>query len=83
MMGNYGGGSDDDSIMYCDRNKGLGVPPTDHTDSVYDIDFDTREKKVRGRRCKNHPREFSRYVCLDHELVLCPRCLPSHKGCDF
>ena len=33
------GGSDDDSILYCDRNLGEGVPPEDHNESDWDIDF--------------------------------------------
>jgi hypothetical protein len=82
MMGT-GGGSDDDSVLYIDRIRGEGTTIDDHSESVYDIDFDTKEKKVRGRRCKLHPREFARYVCIDHEMVLCPRCLVSHKVCDF
>ena len=79
----FGGGSDDDSVLYIDRDNGNGVHYNDHSESVYDIDFDTKEKLVRGRRCRKHPRDFARYVCLDHELILCPRCLVSHKVCDF
>lgn len=38
---------------------------------------------MRQRRCKKHPGEFARYYCLDHEEVLCPKCLITHKFCEF
>ena len=78
-----GGGSDDDSVLYCLRNYGRGVPNTDHIDSIYDVDLDTGKRRVRQRRCKKHPGEFGRYVCKDHEEVLCPKCLVGHKLCEF
>ena len=42
-----GGGSDDDSVLYCLRNYGRGVPNTDHIDSIYDVDLDTGKRRVR------------------------------------
>ena len=38
---------------------------------------------MRKSRCTKHPDEFRRYLCKDHEQVLCPKCLISHKLCDF
>lgn len=83
MMDDQGGGTDDDSVDYEDRNQGKGTTPDDHNESQYDLDLFTMERTVRKRRCKHHLEEYARYVCLDHELVLCPRCLVSHKNCDF
>ena len=83
MLDDMAGASDDDSIEYQFRNRGEGTTPDDHEESQYDLDIMTMERTVRKRRCKIHPEEFGRYVCLDHELVLCPRCLISHKSCDF
>ena len=54
-----------------------------HEDSEFDIDLETGEKKVRKKRCKKHPEEFYRYICRDHEEMLCPKCLIGHKICDF
>lgn len=33
--------------------------------------------------CREHAGEKGRYVCKDHEKVLCPKCLIAHKVCDF
>lgn len=82
-QGRYLGDSDDDSVMYNERDGGRGVPPDDHEESQWDIDLDTGDKDIRRRRCKKHPGEHARYVCKDHEAVLCPKCLVSHKICDF
>jgi hypothetical protein len=83
MLADQGGGTDDDSLDYDLRNGGHGTTPDDHNESQYDLDLFTMEKTIRKRRCKLHPEEHSRYVCFDHELVLCPRCLIGHKSCDF
>lgn len=77
------GGSDDDSLLYAQRNFGRGVEQDDHLESVYDVDPETGERRVRKRRCKKHKGEHARYVCKDHEAVLCPKCLVTHKLCDF
>ena len=69
--------------MYNERAGGRGVEPDDHEESQWDIDLDTAERKVRKRRCRAHPGEHARYVCKDHEAVLCPKCLVQHKICDF
>ena len=77
------GGSDDDSVMYCDRNNGTGVPPTNHEESEYELDFETKAKWPRKRRCRKHFKEYARYICKDHKEILCPKCLVMHKLCDF
>lgn len=33
--------------------------------------------------CKDHEGEDYRHLCLDHNLLLCPKCLIKHKQCDF
>lgn len=76
-------GSDDDSVLYCDRNEGKGVPNWNHDESRYDFDIEIAAQVIHKRRCRQHPEEHSRYVCKDHEAVLCARCLPTHKMCDF
>lgn len=75
--------ANDDSILYAHRNFGRGVPCTDHSESVYDFDKDKQGYVVRRRPCPSHPGEFGRYVCKDHEEVLCPKCLMEHRLCDF
>lgn len=76
------GGSDDDSIMYNERNQGKGVLPEDHNESEWDVDYETNIKEVRKRRCRKHPGEYARYVCKDHDgEILCPKCLVGHKVC--
>lgn len=54
-----------------------------HDDSDWDVDLKTGVKKVKQKRCKFHYEEFYRYMCKDHEQMVCPKCLPSHKMCDF
>ena len=82
-MDEIGGGSDDDSLDYGLRRNGAGTTADNHEESEYDLDLMSMERTVRKRRCRIHEGEFARYMCLNHELVLCPRCLVSHKGCDF
>jgi hypothetical protein len=77
------GGSDDDSVLYCDRDLGKGVLPNVHDESEWELDFGTNLKRVRPRRCRKHPGEHARYICKDHYEVLCPKCLVAHKICDF
>ncbi|CDW80319.1 kelch motif family protein [Stylonychia lemnae] len=33
--------------------------------------------------CKEHPGEEFRHLCLDHQKLLCPKCLMKHKQCEF
>lgn len=69
--------------MYCDRNEGEGVPSNNHDASRYEFDVELDARVVKKRRCIKHPDEFGRYICKDHEEVLCPKCLVTHKQCDF
>ena len=69
------GGSDDDSLMYNERDGGVGVQPTDHDESEWEVDMKTKVENVRKRRCKKHFKEFGRYLCKDHKEILCPKCL--------
>ena len=77
------GDSDDDSVMYEHRDRGNGVEPENHLESEFDIDFETGKQMIRKRRCRKHPGEFHRYVCKVHDEVLCPKCLVTHKLCEF
>ena len=69
--------------MYENRVGGQGCPAWVHLESEYDNDPDTGELLVKKRWCKKHQKEWCRYICKDHEEVLCPKCLVSHKICDF
>ncbi len=33
--------------------------------------------------CRDHQGEEYRHVCMDHQKILCPKCLIKHKQCDF
>ena len=57
--------------------------PSTHAESVWEIDEQSGQKVPRPKLCREHPGEKCRYVCKDHEKVLCAKCLIAHKVCDF
>eukprot|EP00347_Sterkiella_histriomuscorum_P015425 403357073 len=39
--------------------------------------------QIREGECAEHLGEDYRHLCLDHNKLLCPKCLIKHKTCDF